>query len=53
VPEDFREIAAAPAENVKVARVRVAFQLLLHLKSRAVQFSILYSGRAIPVAADV
>ena len=35
VPEDFRKIAATPAENVEIARVRIALQLLLHLKRQA------------------
>jgi hypothetical protein len=35
VPEDFGEIAATSAEDVKIARVRIALQLLLHLKRQA------------------
>ncbi len=35
VPEDFRQIAAAAAKNVKVAGVRIAFELLLDLKRQA------------------
>ena len=34
MPEDFGEIAAAPAENVKIARVRIPLQLLLNLKRK-------------------
>src|SRR5579864_4965027 len=32
VPEDLRQIALAPAEDVEIAAVRVALQLLLDLK---------------------
>jgi len=31
MPEDFGQIAAATSENVKIARVRIALQLLLNL----------------------
>src|SRR4029077_13427043 len=32
VPEDLRQVAPAPAEDVEIAAVRVALQLLLDLK---------------------
>jgi hypothetical protein len=35
MPEDFGEVAAAPAENVEIARIRIALQLLLNLKRQA------------------
>ena len=35
MPEDFGEIAATSAEDVEIARVRIALQLLLNLKRQA------------------
>jgi hypothetical protein len=34
VPEDLRQVASAPAENVEIAAVRIALQLLLNLKRK-------------------
>src|SRR5271170_251552 len=35
VPEDLRQVASAPAEDVEIAAVRVTLQLLLNLKRQA------------------
>ena len=35
MPADFGEVAAAPAVNVEIARIRIALQLLLNLKRQA------------------
>ena len=35
MPEDFRQIAAATSENIEIARVRIALQLLLYLKRQS------------------
>src|SRR5271166_4809617 len=35
VPKDLRQVAAAPAEDVEIAAVRVALQLLLDLKRQS------------------
>ena len=35
MPEDFREIAAAPTENEQIAAVRIAAEAFLHLQSQA------------------
>src|ERR1700679_88135 len=35
VPKDLREVAPAPPENVEIASVRIAHQLLLNLKRQS------------------